>query len=109
MLGDELITIERTVESIDNKGRPIEGATSIFENEKASVQPLSGQELLLLPEGERIRQNLWLYTTFDILIDDIVIRNNKNYTTMTVEDWNYGHSNLSHYRARIMLVEGQNG
>lgn len=105
MLGEEKINIERPTESYDDNGRAISSDPELFKNIVASVQPLSGQEVLLLPEGDRLRHPLWVYTKFAIQVDDIVIRNGSNHKTIKVENWNRDNIGLAHYRALVYLDE----
>jgi len=104
MLGEEKINIERPTESYDDYGRPIK-SSELFKNIVASVQPLSGQEILLLAEGDRLRHPLWIYTKFAIQVDDIVIRNGDNHKAIKVENWYRNNIGLSHYRALVYLEE----
>ena len=65
------------------------------------MQPVSGNELLQVPEGDRNRQVLNVFSQkFEIKKDDIVIRNGDEFEVRTVENWNQ--LSLSHFFARIV-------
>ena len=51
------------------------------------IFPLTGKELLLVPEGDRFRQNIWVYTQEDIRDDDVIIHNDQPYEMQTVQNW----------------------
>lgn len=71
---------------------------------KGNAQPLNGNELLQLPEGDRQRQNLKLYTKTLLQINDIVTVDGIPFEVQNVEDWTR-QIRLPHYRARIMKVD----
>jgi len=64
-------------------------------NIKASIQPVSGKDRMMLPEGIRSKEIIKLYTTFLLQTDnaegstksDVVVYNGCRYDVITVEDW----------------------
>lgn len=77
-----------------NKGRWSEGAETIT-TITASVQPVTGKELELLPETFRARGTVKIYSTTELFqgsrelgqSPDSIIWNGKRYEVDTVEDW----------------------
>jgi len=61
MLGASTYTVTRRAAGNYSTGTFVPGVESQFEIE-GSVQPLSGSELLLLPEGERVRARCKMYS-----------------------------------------------
>ena len=105
LLLNETIAINRSSSSFV-KGRPVEGATTTS-TERANVQPLKGNEILQLPEGDRERENLKCFTPFKLLLNDEVIRpDGRKYEVQESETWSV-FGRLEHYKARIMLKESQ--
>lgn len=73
-------------------GKLTAGSTSTL-SISASVQPVSGQELQRLPEGERVKDWLYVYTPTELntregkkAADKISI-DGANYEVATVDDW----------------------
>ena len=88
---------------------------------RATVQPVDGRDLMLVPEGDRFTENLWVYVDkgcAPILPphepnpddqgaclapfpqdDDKVLRNGKVYQVQECQDWG------SYVRARVTLVD----
>lgn len=83
----------------------------------ASVQPITGQELLNFPENQRVRQPIRLFTEAELKTvsqenkteADIVIRGGINYIISTVEDWTGGDvpADMKHYRVVALRKDGQ--
>ena len=72
---------------------------------KGNAQPLSGNELLQLSEGDRQRQNMKLYTKTELMVNDLVTIDSGNaFEVQNVEDWTR-QIRLPHYKARIMRVD----
>lgn len=61
MLGAQTYTVKRHAAGDYSTGAFVPGAESQFDV-VGSVQPLSGSELLLLPEGERVRARCKMYS-----------------------------------------------
>lgn len=65
MLGASTYTVTRWAAGDYSTGTFVPGAASQFEIE-GSVQPLSGSDLLLLPEGERVRARCKMYSRSEL-------------------------------------------
>lgn len=101
-----VVTGAKSGGSIDNKGRWSEGVTASTEM-RANVQPLSGKEILQLPEGDRTRQTLTIYVDALIPPNAIVIRNKTGlrYEILDVDNWL---SNvIPHFKAIVALLDSQ--
>jgi len=103
--GTYLVT--RTTQGEYVKGRAGPTTTTNFST-PLSVQPMSGQELLRLPEGMRTRETLVafspvpLYPVTDTVVPDVVTVKGKKYEVTTVDDW----SSLGGYwRATLVRAE----
>lgn len=68
---------------------------------KATVQPLNGRDLLLVPEHQRFQEQYWCYVPapFFEKSGDVVIRNNIQFQVQEVESWG------SYQRVRITRVD----
>jgi hypothetical protein len=81
-----------TSNGYDVHGRAIADTTSTFYI-IASVQPLTGRDLLVLTEGQRGEETQWLYTSTEMRTrqtaqaPDVVTVNGKPWTLMSVETW----------------------
>lgn len=64
-----------------------------------SVQPLGGRDLLLVPEGDRYKEQLWFFTASKLKMKDRVTRCGINYQVQAVEDW------TAYVRARLMRID----
>jgi hypothetical protein len=58
--------------------------TAIF---TANVQPITGKELLQVPEGERNREHLAFFTGYKLAVKDEVERDGKVFEIHKVENW----------------------
>lgn len=89
------------------------GAESTF-TVRGSLQPLTGRELLVVPEGERGRARWALYTTTELQTADEaaatdadrVAWRGRSLVVVKVEDWSHM-GRLAHYRCE--LVEDETG
>ena len=104
LLNNTAITISRKADSTYVNGHPVDEAETNPEI-KANVQPLSGDEILQLPEADRQKDVKKLFSTSEILVNDIVPYNSKNYEVQKVRD--FSDHRLPHYKAIMYLVEGQ--
>lgn len=75
---------------------------------KANIQPLTGKELIQLPESDRIKQPIRIYTDFALLNNDIMIRDSdsQEYEIQRVSNWAV-FGRLEHYKAIGLLVDAQ--
>jgi hypothetical protein len=58
--------------SFDARGFYVTGGVPTTINTTASVQPASSKDLLLLPEGERTRETVKVYTATELFTVDVV-------------------------------------
>lgn len=75
---------------------------------KANIQPLGGKETLQLPESDRLRQPIRIYTDFALLNNDIMVRDSdsQEYEVQKVSNWAV-FGRLEHYKAIGLLVDAQ--
>lgn len=66
---------------------------------KGIIIPLTGKELLLVPEGDRFRQQVWVYTQQEIRDNDSIIWDGYPYEVQIVENWG------SYRRSRAMKMD----
>jgi hypothetical protein len=79
-------------------GKPVKAAGETF-SVVGNVQPLGGRDLLMVPEGDRYKEQMWIFTPFRLLINDIVTRCGVNFQIQSVEDWS------SFVKARMTRVD----
>lgn len=71
----------------------------------ASVQPVTGRELLQVPEGDRNREHIYLFTKDDIRKDDTIIYCGREFEVQVVDDWQNQGLTLAHRRCRAILKD----
>lgn len=117
MTGDETFDIAResTVlgEGVNYQyGKMVKAPPTCFKV-IGNIQPLNARDLLLVPEGDRFKEQYWLFCPSKIVLEnglevqdiDAIILNDrvkrlgKNYQVQSVENWG------SYTRARIMLID----
>lgn len=94
ILGDELATIIRdrgdaTASVIYLNGQPVRRQPITFQL-RCNVQPLSGADLAILPEGERLENSfsIWAWSGENFLaIGDKVILGTDTFQVQGAEDW----------------------
>lgn len=105
-------TISKTGGYIDGVWHDTEGVETEIE---MSVQPLNGDELLKLPEGDRSRQWMKGYTAVDLVVadeltgshGDYITYNGKNYEVMKAERWKI--TDLNHFKVLLAEVNVEYG
>jgi hypothetical protein len=104
------VTVARQQPGTYVKGRYVEpNPTEFFP--VVSVQPVTGKEQLLLPEGVRTRQTVKIYSKMRLMTSsqstsqraDIVNYKNQNYEVFTVEDW----TDVGGFYKAICVLQGQ--
>lgn len=103
LIDKETFSVERPGATTHSGGVSSKAASTSF-TIKGNAQPLSGKELLQLPEGDRQRQNKKLFTRTEIRNDDLITIGGVPFEVQTVEDWTR-QIRLPHYEARIMKVD----
>jgi len=107
LLQTELVTVTRFSKSYTDEGRVQTDSTTVFPDIGMNIQPLKGNEILQLPEGDRERENMWSFSEFTLLVDDEITREDgRKYETQEAEKWD-SFGMLVHTRGRIMLKERQ--
>ena len=82
----EKLCVDRPGERKFVKGRAENRICETFEI-TANVQPVTGFELLQMPEGERERQHIDIWTRCPIKVRDVVQRDCYRYEVHWVEQW----------------------
>jgi hypothetical protein len=102
------ITVIRKTGAFINR-RWVEGLADTF-TIKASVHPISIEEMHLFPEGFRDRMAYVLYTNTELKTSkpnnknpDVVVLNDDKYQVIRVEKWD--NTPLSHYRLTVVKVD----
>jgi hypothetical protein len=93
-LGGGPVTITRPGAPTLDAGRVVEGRSTVVTTQ-ASVQPVSGRELLRLPEGLRTRELVAVYSPVELrtanatsgALADQVAYGGATYEVQLVEDW----------------------
>lgn len=100
--------VTRTVAATyDTNGRVVAGSTSVV-NVDASIRPLSGRDLRVLPEGHHASNLRILYSKVDIFTrtpandPDVVLVDGENWEVLTVET--YGFFDGGHIKATIARI-----
>lgn len=91
---EQTITLGKVVQTID-QGDLVE--TINWTTGQAVVQPLSAQQLLLKPEGQRGWQYFWLHakTNFGLSLSDRVIYKETQFKVTAVKDYSdYGYYDI---------------
>lgn len=79
----------------------------------ASIQPLRGKEMELLPEGERSKERVRIYTKSGLqqtieklaIKGDLVSYKGREYEVKSIEEWEFSRDGLAHFKAIAVLVE----
>lgn len=95
-------------------GKPVKRNGMSF-SIQGTIQPMNGRDLLLVPEGDRFKEQYWVYAQnctivvndgldiqdlpTQLLVNDQITRLGVNFQVQEVEDWG------SFCRARIMRVD----
>lgn len=106
IIENEKITITRkTGGTYTNGHRDNTSQVSTDIKAKASIQELTGAEILQLPESDRRRHTLYFYSTTEIKGNDIILRESKGkkYEILAAQDWS--DFDIGYYRARGMLLD----
>ncbi|MCK5605469.1 hypothetical protein KAR91_26490 [Candidatus Pacearchaeota archaeon] len=104
LIDKKTYSVERPGITTHTNGVASQAASTTFPI-KGNAQPLNGRELLQLPEGDRKRHNLKLYTKTELLPSDLVtIDSGKAFEVQNDENWTR-QDRLSHYKLRIMRLD----
>lgn len=108
LIGKEKVTISRQPDgAYDTKGRWVKGTeTIIYKNVLVTITPLTGNELLLLAEGDRNKQPMNMFTTLpNVQLKDIVTRASDSLRYMILKTEGYQTTALKHIKATMLLME----
>lgn len=110
--GDETLTVNRYEDKVPKDIVYVEGKAVKRQGRKetftitCNVQPLNGRDLLLVPEGDRFKEQYWIFMNNQqrpIHDNDEVVRIQEgktvNYQVQSSEQWG------SYSRARIMRID----
>ena len=113
---DETLDIVRQLSAIYRDGKLQKYETYEFKI-KCNVQPVNGRDLLMVPEGDRFKEQYWIhvenYTPVPVeadivkpfppdsslLVNDRVVRLGVNFQVQSVENWG------KYSRARVMRLD----
>ena len=101
LLETEEITITRVAPGIYNKGQYEEGAETVTPDGLVNIQPITGQELLQLPESNREKVELTIYSKTEIKNGDRITReiDGFNYEVLNLRNWTA--FNLKHFKGML--------
>jgi len=111
----EQLTVERHEAGTWTDGRFVKGVQSEITIE-ASVQPLRGNEVKILPEHRRTSEAVKIYTSTKIrttdeknqLPADVILHDNKRFEIHSVENWSIG-TDIPYYKIIAVKEDGQGG
>lgn len=113
-LGSVEFTVVRQSSQINNKGRLVAGERKEILC-TGLIQPLPGKEVELLPEGERGKETIVIFTEFALqpqarqgqhnedMMGDLVLHQSKTYRVLLQEEWQAFGS--KHFKG-IAVLEG---
>ena len=87
-------------------GKPVK-RRPLFFTAKGNLQPLSAQELLLVAEGDRVKEQYSLFTLDDVRLNDKARFHGKVFQVQAVRDWMTPGAprGAQHKQCRLMLVD----
>lgn len=98
--GDERLQVERDARpGVYSEGKLIQDGAPTQFTIRATIQPLNDRDLLLVPEGDRFKEQYWLYTSDDLRDNDRVIRQGANFAVQGTAEWG------SYRRAKITRMD----
>jgi hypothetical protein len=106
-------TVRRYASGSLVKGRWVPDASYTETEIIASIQPMSGRERELLPEGERTKEIIRIYTKHGLrqameknnVKGDQVSYKGRMYEVKRVDTWDFDWNNMAHFKAMATLVE----
>ena len=94
----EPVRVERALAISFVDGKPVTSETGRFEI-RASIQPLSGREMQIVPEGDRMKTLMWFYSASEIIVNDVLISEGVRYQVNHSEAW------PGHWKARAARID----
>lgn len=96
--GATKVELHRKGKTTYEKYEPVTGPDKVIVI-TANVQPVMGRELLMLPEGEREREQYFVFSRDKICSDDVIVWCGRRFEVRVVEPWQ------THYEARMALID----
>lgn len=92
-----------------NTGRPSKSETEPI-TIRGNVQPITGEDKQLLPEGRRYTnfKSIWTDPEYPLTWDMIFIIKGEEYEVFHIDDWDSGSATIPHYKA-IIQRKGNGG
>jgi hypothetical protein len=91
---DEILQVFRENKVVYVNGKPVnDNQYELLFEITCNVQPMTGIELLIVPEGDRHRERFWVYAEQSekletpIQVNDRIVRNEINYQVQSIEPW----------------------
>jgi len=103
LINKETYAVKRTATGSYTDGIFVAGAVTNL-TVKGNCQPVSGNEILQISEGDRKRQVIKIYTTEELMLNDIVTVDNKEFEAHPIENWSR-QGKLQHYKTFLMLKD----
>ncbi len=97
-------TISRPSDGTWSFGKYTQG-TPTSHTIRASIQPVSGKELDQLPEGDRFKSHIEIYTENSIYVKDVITYKDEKFEVIRVSD--YSDYCLEHYEALAIRIDNQ--
>ena len=104
LMENESLTLKRRASGSYVSGHYVQGSESTS-TIYANVQPLSGEQILQLPEADRKKEGYSLFSEDEMRVNDIIVRDSKNYEIQTV--YPYQNQPIPHYEGVMIIIEGQ--
>lgn len=77
-----------------------------FGNRDANVQPITGRERLILPETQRLKDSVMIFTEFELCENDIIKWKEREYEVALVEYWDQ--ACIPHFEAMAVIRDTSN-
>jgi hypothetical protein len=96
---DEELTLYRDIKITYIDGKPVDSGGRKSFTFQANVQPLLGRELLIVPEADRFKEMYYVWSYFQVLINDLIVRQGINFQVQQIENWG------SYTRSRMVRID----
>lgn len=100
------VTVKRLAPDTYADGELVKGAPEPDLVVTASVQPITGNEKLQVPEADRERDNVWLFTQVELQRNDQVTIPTIPGTWEVHAAENWGDKCLGHFESRAVKIDG---
>lgn len=95
---DELLTATRPGRTDYVDGKPLARAEVTYQFH-CNVQPINGRDLLLVPEGDRYKEQYTVWTEHPVQANDRIIRCDISFQAQSVEAWG------TYFKVRMMRLD----